>query len=66
MAKQVAIELPFPEKGAPVELKFKFRDPNNIPVRKNGSYKQRTNPAKKGTSGQGTGHRRRSYFTHIH
>lgn len=46
-------------------LKYKYRNPANVPVVKNGQYKQRSNPARAAQSGQGTGHRRRSYFTHM-
>lgn len=42
-----------------VPIKFKYRDPANRPVRKNGSYKSRASPAKTGAKPQGTGHRRR-------
>ena len=47
------------------QIKLKYRDPRNIPVIKNGSYKARANAARNQGSGQGKGPRRRSYFTHI-
>ena len=43
-------------------IKFKYRDPANQPVRKNGSYRNRTgnsNGILKPKGRQGTGHRRR-------
>ena len=46
-------------------LKFKYRDPANVPVVKNGAYKGRANAARTKQGVQGNGHRRRSYFTHI-
>ncbi len=50
-------------------LKFKYRDPTNMPVRKNGEYRNRTgnsNGVSKKSPAQGTGARRRSYNTHVH
>lgn len=44
-------------------IKFKYRDPANVPVRKNGSYKNRTgnsNGVLKRKNCQGLGHRRRA------
>lgn len=48
------------------KLKFKYRNPVNVSVVKNGAYKSRNNPAKGVVSTQGNGIRRRSYYTHIH
>lgn len=47
------------------QIKFKYRDPRNVPVTKNGTYKARANAARGANSKQGKGIRRRSYYTHI-
>lgn len=47
------------------QIKFKYRDPRNNSVIKNGSYKARANAARGQGKKQGTGPRRRAYFTHI-